>query len=131
MLQVLQHLVGEVPGVVGALVASPDGFALASLPPADRQIDPAGLAAMSAAALALSHQLSATNGESRSVVSHHVSEHGQVMLVPVAHLAVLTMLATPGAEARVLARAGHEVAAELHRLFVGPPADRVVADRAH
>lgn len=129
MVRVLERLVGEVPGVVGALIASPDGFALASVPPSDRSIDDAGLAAMSAAALALSHQLSAANGPSRSAVSHHVSEHGQVMLLPIAHFAVLTMLAAAGAEARILARAGHEAATELHHLLRSGAA--LVADRTH
>lgn len=119
MQQVLHHLVAEVPGVDGALIASVDGFALASNVPEGREIDLAGLSAMSAAAIALSNQLAATNGPSGAAVSHHVSEDGQVMLVPIASVAVLTMLAAPGAEAGVLARAGHECAGDLERLFRG------------
>lgn len=119
MQQLLAQLVGEAPGVVGALVASADGFVLAELLPSDRDIDAAGLAAMSAAALALSNQLAATNGPAPASVSHHVSSDGQVMIVPIAHVAVLAMLATSTAEAGVIARAGSDAANELQRLFRG------------
>lgn len=115
----LEQLVRDVPGVVGALVASADGFVLADRLPAGDDIDAAGLAAMSAAALALSNQLAATNGPSAATASHHVSSDGQVMIVPVAHVAVLAVLATPTAEAGTIARAGRERANELQRLFRG------------
>jgi predicted regulator of Ras-like GTPase activity (Roadblock/LC7/MglB family) len=114
---VLHQLVEGTPGVTGALVASADGFALASR--LDPEVDAAGLAAMSAAALALSNQLSTVNGSTAAVASHHVGDDGQVMIVPVAHLAVLTMLTTPGAEARIVALAGSDAGRQLQRLFHG------------
>lgn len=116
---VLAHVCEHVPGVIGALVASADGFTLAAELPADREIDVAGLSAMSAATLALSHQLVASCGETPAGVSHHVSNDGQVMIVPIAHLAMLTMLAAPDAEAGVIARAGHDAGNQLQRLFRG------------
>lgn len=128
MHQVLGRLVDDAPGVVGAIVASSDGFVLADrLPPENdgdarheqRDVDLDALAAMSAATIALSNQLAAVQGPSGASVSHHVSDDGQVMLVPIAHVAVLTLLATPRAEAGVLVRAGHDAAHQLQRLFRG------------
>jgi len=116
---VLHHLVEQTPGVTGALVASADGFALASRLAPDSEIDPAGLAAMSAAALALSSQLVATSGESPASVSQHRSADGQVIIVPVAHVAVLTVLIGADADAEQLTAVAREGAIGLQRLFRG------------
>jgi predicted regulator of Ras-like GTPase activity (Roadblock/LC7/MglB family) len=128
MHQVLDHLVEQVPGVIGALVSSADGFTLAARLPvrvdaetgveADA-IDAAGLGAMSAAALALSNQLAKTNGDSAADVSHHRSADGQVLILPIAHIAVLTVLATVGADAQQLTWVGREASAGIQRLFRG------------
>lgn len=125
---VLARLVADTPGVVGALLASSDGFAVAEHLPDDRNIDPAGLAAMSAAALALSNQLAASNGPGPASVSHHISNDGQVMIVPIARVAVLTMLATATAEAGALAKAGYAAGDELQRLVRTTPAMRDGSD---
>jgi predicted regulator of Ras-like GTPase activity (Roadblock/LC7/MglB family) len=117
--QVLDHLVGLTPGVIGALASSADGFTLASHLPIDTTIDPNGLGAMGAAALALSNQLVKTTGESPAVTSHHRSRDGQVVIVPVAHIAVLTILATSGANTEQLTLVGREAAIGLERLFHG------------
>jgi predicted regulator of Ras-like GTPase activity (Roadblock/LC7/MglB family) len=119
MHQVLDHLVEFVPGVLGALVSSADGFALASKLPPDTEIDTAGLGAMSAAALALSNQLVKTAGDSAATLSHHRSAEGQVLMLPVAHLAVLTIMATPGADTEQLCVVGREATVGLQRLFRG------------
>lgn len=116
---VLHHLVEQTPGVCGALVGSTDGFTLASRFAPDAQIDATGLGAMSAAAIALSNQLVATSGSARASVSHHRSTDGQVLIVPIAHVAVLTVLVTAGADAEPLTAVAHEAAIGLQRLFRG------------
>lgn len=116
---VLHHLVEHTPGVTGALVASADGFTLASRLAPDTEIDTAGLGAMAAAALALSNQLVGTAGEARANVSHHQSAEGQVLILPIAHVAVLTVLGTNTADLRQLAAVSRESAHRLQRLFRG------------
>jgi len=117
--QVLDHLVDRIPGVVGALVSSADGFTLAARTPSDPFIEPAGLGAMSAAGLALSNRLVTTMGESAATVTVHRSADGQVVVLPIAHLAVLTILASPGSDAEQLALVGREATRGLDRLFRG------------
>ncbi len=119
---VLHHLVEHTPGVTGALVASADGFTLASRFAPDSGIDDAALGAMSAAALALSNQLVATSGESPAIHSHHRSADGQVLIVPVAHVAVLTVLVTAGADIDPLYGVAREAAIGFQRLFRGTAA---------
>lgn len=116
---VLHHLVEQMPGVAGALVASADGFALASRFAPDAEIDPAGLGAMSAAALALSNQLVATAGDAPASASHHRSQDGQVLIVPVAHVAVLTVLLTADVDIEPMTAVAQEAAVGLQRLFRG------------
>ena len=116
---VLHRLVEQTPGVAGALVASADGFTLASRLAPDSEIDTAGLGAMSAAALALSNQLVGTAGDAPANVSHHQSADGQVLILPIAHLAVLTVLATTGADLSRLAEASRGASHSLQRLFRG------------
>lgn len=116
---VLHHLVEQTPGVTGALVASADGFVLASRLPTDREIDPAGLGAMSAAALALSNQLVSTSGASPASVSQHRSADGQVLIVPVVHVAVLTVLVSADADIEQMTAVAREAATGLQRLFRG------------
>ncbi|MDW3214254.1 MAG: roadblock/LC7 domain-containing protein [Ilumatobacteraceae bacterium] len=116
---VLHQLVEQAPGVTGALVASADGFTLASRLAPDTDIDTAGLGAMSAAALALSNQLVGTAGDARAGVSHHQSADGQVLILPIAHVAVLTVLATTDADLGRLAETSREASHQLQRLFRG------------
>ncbi len=116
---VLHQLVEQTHGVTGALVASADGFTLASRLAPDAEIDVAGLGAMSAAAMALSNQLVGTGGDAPAKVSHHQSADGQVLILPVAHVAVLTVLATSGADLGLLASVSRESAHSLQRLFRG------------
>lgn len=116
---VLHHLVEHTPGVTGALVASADGFTLASRLAPHTEIDTAGLGAMASAALALSNQLVGTVGEPRANVSHHQSAEGQVLILPIAHVAVLTVLATTGTDLARLAEVSRESVHSLQRLFRG------------
>jgi predicted regulator of Ras-like GTPase activity (Roadblock/LC7/MglB family) len=116
---VLHHLVEHTPGVLGALVSSADGFTLASRLDPGAEIDGAGLGAMSAAAIALSNQLVATAGGSVASLSHHRSRDGQVLILPIAHIAVLTVLASAGADVDQLTAVSREAAGGLQRLFRG------------
>jgi predicted regulator of Ras-like GTPase activity (Roadblock/LC7/MglB family) len=119
---VLHHLVEATPGVSGALIASADGFTLASRTAPESGIDDAGLGAMAAAALALSNQLVATTGDAPAHISHHRSVDGQVLILPIAHLAVLAVLASPGADADQLVAVAREAAIGVQRLFRGTAA---------
>lgn len=116
---VLHHLVEHTPGVTGALVASADGFTLASRLAPDTEIDTAGLGAMAAAALALSNQLVRTVGETKADLGLHRSGDGQVLILPIAHIAVLTVLGSAGADTEQLVLVGREAAIGLQRLFRG------------
>lgn len=122
MRQVIDHVVDHVPGVVGALVSSSDGFTLAARLPVTFDGDAAGLGAMAAACLGLSNRLVGTLGESPATVSQHRSADAQVLVVAIAHVAALTLLAEPDADAEQLAGVGREAAAGLKRLFRGAAA---------
>lgn len=119
MNQLIDHLVDQVPGVLGAIVSSADGFTLASRLPDSATVDAAALGAMSAAALALSNRLVQTVGAGPATVSHHRSADAQTFVFAVAHLAVLTVLTDHDANAERIAMVGHEVSSGLQRLFRG------------
>jgi predicted regulator of Ras-like GTPase activity (Roadblock/LC7/MglB family) len=119
MQHLVDHLVDEVPGVTGALVSSADGFVLASRLPDDTGSDPAAIAAMSAATLGLAHRLVQLTGQRPATNSTHRSPDGQVTVFAVAHVAVLTVLATAEADTDLLLLVGREVSGGLQRLFRG------------
>lgn len=113
----VDHLVDRVPGVTGALISSTDGFVLTARLPNGH--DPAGVAAMSAAARGLSHRLVGLTGPAPVTVSHHRSATGQVLVFDVAQAAVLTVLAAATADATRLELVGQEVSGALVRLLTG------------
>lgn len=119
MHQLLDAVVGPVPGVVGAVVSSADGFALASRLRATASTDAASLAAMSAALLGLSNRLveAVAPGPSRIAELRSESAHGYVFAI--AHAATLTILATPESERPQVMAVGREVSAGLLRLLRG------------
>ncbi|WP_460725603.1 roadblock/LC7 domain-containing protein [Nocardia heshunensis] len=91
----LKALRDRVPQLIGTLVASTDGLLIAhDLPP---NIEPAGMAALTAAQLSLSHRLAATanGGGFHEVVVH--GEGGDVVIYAVGWTASLTVLTGPGA----------------------------------
>ncbi len=91
----LKSLRDRVPQLTGTLVASTDGLLIAHDLPA--HIEPAGMAALTAAQLSLSHRLAATahGGGFHEVVVH--GESGDVVIYAVGWTASLTVLAAPGA----------------------------------
>ena len=117
MNQLIDHLVDQVPGVLGALVSSADGFTLVARLPADATVDAAALGAMSAAALALANRLVQSVGAGPATVSHHRSADAQTFVFAVANLAVLTVLTDHEANAERIAMVGREVSSGLQRLF--------------
>ena len=119
MHQLLDHLVERVPGVSAALVASADGLVLASHLPPGTGFDPASIAAMSAAALALSNRLVQLAGPSPVSYAHYRSHDGQVFVFGVAHVAVLTVLAGPTASPSRIQQVGPEIGRGIERLFRG------------
>lgn len=122
MQQVIAHVVDHVPGVLGALVSSADGFTLAACLPDDFDGDIASLGAMAAAALGLSTRLVQITGEAPATVSHHRSSDAQVFVIAIAHVAALTLVATADADAEQLVMVGREAGAGLQRLFRGAAA---------
>lgn len=123
MYQLLDAVVGPVPGVVGAVVSSADGFVLAARLPADSTADAASVAAMSAALLGLSNRLvqSVAPGPSRVAELRSEAAHGYVFAV--AHAATLTVLATPESERPQVMAVGREITTGLLRLLRGTPDD--------
>ncbi|NNE12299.1 MAG: hypothetical protein HKN41_08665 [Ilumatobacter sp.] len=119
MQQVIDYLVDEVPGITGALVSSADGFVLADRLPEGNLSDVDALGAMSASALALSSRLMKSVGEAPATVTHQRSTDGQVVVIPIAHIAVLTLLATSTADTEHVTLVGRETCSQLQRLFRG------------
>lgn len=117
--ELLDQVVGRVPGVVGAVVASSDGFALAGRLPADARADTASIAAMSAALVGLSDRLvqSVAPEPSRVLELRSDGAHGYVFAV--AHAATLTLLTLPESERPQVMAVGREMTAGLLRLLRG------------
>ncbi|MFG2002468.1 roadblock/LC7 domain-containing protein [Spirillospora sp. NPDC048911] len=113
----LPILRGRTAGITGCLVASCDGLIIACDLPAE--IEPAGMAALTASALALSHRITQTTlgGAFHEVVIRSVD--GYVVIYSAGATASLTVLAGPGVnvgrlhlESRPVAR---RIAEILHR----------------
>lgn len=119
MHQLLDLVVGEVPGVVGAVVGSADGFVLASRLPDTSTADAASLAAMSAALLGLSSRLVEAVAPGPPRVAELRSDAAHGYLFAVAHAATLTVLATPESDRPQVMAVGREVTTGLLRLLRG------------
>lgn len=117
MRQLVDHVVDGVPGVTGALIASVDGFVLASRLPTVVEYDESALAAMSAAMLGLANRLVRLGGPAAVDVSHHVSAQAQISVFAVGGSAALTIIATCDADASRIDRVGREVAQGLLHAF--------------
>ena len=113
----LDQVVGHVPGVVGAVVSSADGFALAGRLPADARADAASIAAMAAALVGLSDRLvqSVAPEPARVLELRSDGAHGYVFAV--AGAATLTLLALPESERPQVMAVGREISAGLLRLL--------------
>ncbi|MGH9133306.1 MAG: roadblock/LC7 domain-containing protein [Ilumatobacteraceae bacterium] len=120
MRHLLDQLVAGSPGVIGALVASVDGFALASnVPVGLPSTDAAGLAAMSAAALGVSNRLVGAVGREPAREVTLRSPSGQVMVYRIANVAALTVLTDASVDVERLHAVSREVANGIERLLRG------------
>ncbi len=119
MRQLIDHVVDHVPGVLGAVVSSADGFVLADRIPTTTGSDAAAIAAMSAALLALSSRMVQLTGSSPVDACHQRSRDGQVFVFAIGEVAVLTIITTPNADQMQIAGVGHEITVGLHRIFAG------------
>ena len=119
---VIDHVVEGVPGVIGALLASTDGFVIASRLPQRAELDPSAIAAMSAAALALATRLVQLHGTAAAATAVLRSSQTQVCVFAVGTSAVLTILAESGADTERIDRIGYEVSWGLVRALDNPPA---------
>jgi predicted regulator of Ras-like GTPase activity (Roadblock/LC7/MglB family) len=118
MRYLLDQLVRGVPGVIGALVSSIDGFALASEVPAGLpSTDAAGLAAMTAATLGVSHRLVGAVGRQPVGEVSLRSPAGEVLIFRIANVAALTVLADAASDVARLHHAAREVAHGVERLL--------------
>lgn len=113
----IDHVVDGIEGVSGALIASADGFVLASRLPQHIPHDAPAIAAMSAATLGLAGRLVGLGGAAPADVSIHRSVHSQVFVFAVGRHAALTVLADHAADAALVERVGREVCIGLDRAF--------------
>ena len=105
----IDHVVDGVPGVLGAVIASTDGFVIASRLPPDPTLDSSAVAAMSAATLGLATRMVQLAGTAAAATSVHRSSQTQVCVFAVGTTAVLTIIAESGADSERIDRIGHEV----------------------
>ena len=123
MRELIDHVVDGVPGVIGALIATTDGFLIASRLPEDEVFDPSAVAAMSASTLALGTRLVQLGGPTPAKTVLHRSAQTQVCVFAVGTTAVLTIVAEGRADTERIERIGYEVAWGLVRaLEEQPPA---------
>ncbi len=109
MQQLVDHVVDGVPGVLGAVIATTDGFVRASRLPEAEEYDPSAIAAMSAATVALAGRLVQLAGDSPADVCIHRSADAQVCVFAAGSSAVLTIIAQHDADTARIELIGHEV----------------------
>lgn len=112
--RLVDHVVEGVPGVLGAVMASADGFVVASRLPAHMPLDSAAIAAMSAATLGLANRLVGLGGRSPVAISAFRSPDAQVFVFSIGG-AALTVIAAATADTARIERIGREVAIGLTR----------------
>ncbi len=116
--RLLDPLVDGIPGVVGAMVSSVDGFALSHrLPEHMPSTDPAGLAAMSAAMLGVSNRLVNTVGSDPVRETVLSSPSGSVFVSRISTVAVLTVLTAQGADEQRVRLVSREIVSGIERLL--------------
>jgi predicted regulator of Ras-like GTPase activity (Roadblock/LC7/MglB family) len=123
MRELIDHVVDGVPGVTGALIATTDGFLIASRLPEDEAFDPSAVAAMSASTLALGTRLVQLGGPTPAKTVWHRSAQTQVCVFAVGTSAVLTIIAEHRADTERIERIGYEVSLGLARALEEQPPD--------
>ncbi len=93
MRELIDHVVDGIPGVIGALLATTDGFLMTSRLPDNEVFDPSAVAAMSASTLALASRLVQLGGPTPAKTVLQRSAQAQVCVFAVGSSAVLTIVA--------------------------------------
>jgi hypothetical protein len=123
MRELIDHVVDGVPGVIGALIATTDGFLITSRLPDDEVFDPSAVAAMSASTLALGSRLVQLCGPTPAKTVVHRSAQAQVCVFAVGSTAVLTIVAESRVDPERIERIGYEVSLGLARALEDEPPD--------
>jgi predicted regulator of Ras-like GTPase activity (Roadblock/LC7/MglB family) len=113
----VDNVVDGVPGVLGAVIASADGFVLGSRLPEGADFDASAMAAMSAATLGLVNRLVQIGGDSPTDVCVSRSATTQVWVFAVGDSAALTIVAESGADSSRIDQIGHEMTRGLLKAF--------------
>jgi predicted regulator of Ras-like GTPase activity (Roadblock/LC7/MglB family) len=121
MRELIDHVVDGVPGVLGALVGSTDGFLIAARLPENDLVDPSAVAAMSASSLALSTRLVQLAGTAPATTTVMRSSVTKVFVFALGPTAVLTILAERWADDERIERIGYEVSWSLERALEDQP----------
>jgi predicted regulator of Ras-like GTPase activity (Roadblock/LC7/MglB family) len=121
MRELIDHVVDGIPGVIGALIATTDGFLITSRLPDNEVFDPSAVAAMSASTLALGSRLVQLGGPTPAKTVLHRSAQAQVLVFAVGSSAVLTVVAESRADTERIERVGYEVAWGLVRVLEDQP----------
>jgi predicted regulator of Ras-like GTPase activity (Roadblock/LC7/MglB family) len=117
IVELIDNVVDGVPGVIGAVIASADGFELGSRLPEGADFDASAMAAMSAATLGLAKRLVQMGGDHAAEVCQFRSANAQVWVFAVGVSAAVTIVATAEADRARIDLIGHEVASGLAPLF--------------
>jgi len=115
--ELIDNVVDGVPGVIGAVIASADGFVLGARLPEGADFDASAMAAMSAATLGLANRLVQMGGDHAAEVCQFRSTNAQVWVFAVGVSAAVTIVATAEADRARIDLIGHEVANGLAPLF--------------
>jgi predicted regulator of Ras-like GTPase activity (Roadblock/LC7/MglB family) len=121
MREMIDHIVDGIPGVIGALIATTDGFLITSRLPENDVFDPSAVAAMSASTLALGSRLVQLGGPTPAKTVLHRSAQAQVCVFAVGSSAVLTIVAESRADTERIERVGYEVSWGLVRVLEQEP----------
>ena len=121
MRELIDHVVDGIPGVIGALIATTDGFLITSRLPDNEVFDPSAVAAMSASTLALGSRLVQLGGPTPAKTVLHRSAQSQVLVFAVGSSAVLTVVADIRADTERIERIGYEVSWGLVRVLEEQP----------
>lgn len=118
---VIDQTVDQVPGLVGAVVGTSDGFVLASRLGDGAGNDASSVAAMSAATLGLSSRLTNTVAPGAAAVAEFSSDEARVFVFSISGAATLTFLAESSCDRPQVIAVGRELVDGLRRLLSATP----------
>jgi uncharacterized protein len=120
--QLLEQIVGGVPGVRGAIVATVDGFSLGHCLPYDPSspvppTDPAALAAMTASIMGIANRMTGAVGPAPVAETTMSSPDGHVVVIRIGELAALTVLARTTADLMRVRLVSRELVPAIERVI--------------